>query len=83
MTTLVRFQGHTGKIIGETVGMWLVEWSGDDRPPTRLIKGIDGVEIIHHRSRGRPAKHADQAAKQRAYRERKAGKALRKYTKQL
>ena len=73
---IAKFNGKTGKVVSESVGRVLVDF-GEARP-TWLIKGIPGLEIVEQK-RGRPRKHEDQAEKQRAYRERKAGKALRKY----
>lgn len=76
---LVKWQGRTGKVIQENIGRMLVQFD-DDQRPRWLLKGI-GEVVYEHKSPGRPAKHEDQAAKQRAYRERKKGNALRKYSK--
>lgn len=73
---IAKWNGMQGKVISNQVGRVLVDF-GEARPRW-LLKGIEGLEIVEQQ-RGRPRKHEDQASKQRAYRERKAGKALRKY----
>jgi len=75
---LASWQGETGKVISDQVGRVLVDF-GDAR--RWLLKGIPGLDLFDQAGRGRPRKHNDPASKQRAYRERKAGKALRKYQK--
>jgi hypothetical protein len=77
---LAIWNGRTGKVISESVGRVFVEFEGTQKQ--WLIKGIPGLELIEHTGRGRPAKYQSQADKQRAYRERKAGKALRKYSRE-
>jgi len=74
---LARWHGETGRVIQEAVGYVVVEFPDGDR--YRLLKGIEGLELIERRPRGRPRTHADRASRQRAYRQRKAAKALRKY----
>lgn len=51
-----------------------------DRPVCRVWMDFDDPRLTIHQP-GRPRKHNSQAEKQRAYRERKAGKALRNYQK--
>lgn len=78
---LATYQGLTGKVLVDQVGRVLVDF-GDARPRW-LLKGIGDLTVIERQGRGRPPKFASNAEKQRAYRERKSGKALRKYTKQI
>lgn len=73
---IAKWNGKQGKVISDQVGRVLVDFG--EALPRWLLKGIEGLEIVEQK-RGRPRKHSDQAEKQRAYRERKAGKALRKY----
>jgi hypothetical protein len=80
MALVAKWEGQTGKVIHESVGRVLVDF-GDARPRWLLL-GIEGLIILEHKSRGRPAKFQSNAERQRSYRERKSGKALRKYTKQ-
>jgi hypothetical protein len=76
---LAYWQDRVGKVIRDNVGRVLVDF-GDARPQW-LIKGAPDLILIERQSRGRPPKFATNADRQRAYRERKSGKALRKYTK--
>jgi len=75
---MLTFNGRTGIVIRETVGMYIVRWLiGDEQG--RVLKDIDGLSVFERNERGRPKSYTSNADKQRAYRERKAGKALRKY----
>lgn len=76
MMTFAAWQGKTGKVVQNQIGRVLVDF-GDER--RWLLKGIPGLTIFEKNERGRPRAHGDNASRQRAYRERKAGKALRKY----
>lgn len=69
------WQGQRGIVVVEQVGRVLIDF-GDFQQ--WIIKGLPGLNILESQP-GRPRNHADNAAKQRAYRERKKGKALRKY----
>lgn len=71
------WQEQHGKVIEDQVGRVLIDFGDDKR---WIIKGIPGLTILEAQL-GRPRRHTDNAAKQRAYRERKKGKALRKYEK--
>lgn len=78
MPVIAQWHGRSGKVIHESVGRVLVDF-GDYQQ--WILKGLPDLTLIV-RNRGRPPKFESNAARQRAYRERKAGKALRKYTKQ-
>lgn len=71
--------GIPGKIIDSYPGqvLWFgeAEYQGLKREWFSINDPILRIE-----QRGRPTKHKSQAEKQRAYRERKKGNALRKYT---
>lgn len=73
------YHGQRCKVIAEQRGRALIE---QDDKRWWVLKGVDGVTFYDHQGRGRPKKHQSVAEKQRVYRERKAGKALRKYTRQ-
>jgi len=74
------FNGQAGTIVGEQAGRVLVYF--DDHVWSWIIRGIPGLEIVEQK-RGRPRKHLASSDRQRSYRERKAGKALRKYTRRV
>lgn len=70
------YHGQRCRVIVEQQGRALIEL---DSKRWWVLKGIEGVSLYDHQGRGRPSKHQTTADKQRAYRERKKGKALRKY----
>lgn len=71
------WHGDIGKVVSEAVGYVVVEFPDKER--FRILRGIPGLTLFEQRGRGRPRRHTDNASRQRAYRQRKAGKALRKY----
>ena len=73
---IARWNGQTGYVVQENHGRWLIDFNGRKQ---WVLKGIPDLEIIDRHAGGRPRKFASDAEKQRAYRERKAGKALRNY----
>lgn len=72
---IARFNGKTGKVVQESVGRVLVQF---DDGQHWILKGIPNLEI-EEQFTGRPRKFSTNAEKQRAYRERKKGKPLRKW----
>jgi hypothetical protein len=74
---IAKYYGETGRVIHEAVGYVLVEFPDGQR--YRILKSVDGLELVESTGRGRPRMHSTNADRQRAYRQRKAGKALRKY----
>ena len=75
MIRRAKFQGDKGAVIAEQVGRYLVDF---DSYRMWILKGAEGLELIEYTT-GRPRKFDSAAERQRAYRERKAGKALRNY----
>ena len=73
---IAKWNGRTGKVIQENHGRWLIDFDGRNQ---WVLKGIPDLEISEVNPGGRPRKFSSAAEKQRAYRERKAGKALRNY----
>lgn len=69
-----------GDILAEQPGRVYVLMNDVIRYRCWLDKSRPDVEF-HYQERGRPRKHASDAEKQRAYRERVKGNPLRKYSK--
>jgi hypothetical protein len=78
MKVMAVWRGRSGTVIDQQAGRVLVEFSENER--AWILRGVEGFHIFDQK-RGRPRKNLDNAAKQRAYRERRKGKALRKYVK--
>lgn len=77
MTLIAKFQGDRGEVITEQVGRYLVDF---DSFRMWILKGAEGLEVTEYIT-GRPRKFSSNSERQRAYRERKAGKALRNYSR--